>query len=83
MKVTEAHMEVQENKDILEKVKRGVREMIGLIKELTDTFSMSEWNVVWIDDEGKSHGKRFTGRQKLEFYDSLPYYQKRLERVSW
>ena len=26
--------------------------MIGLIKELTDTFSMSEWNVVWIDDEG-------------------------------
>ena len=59
MKVTEAHMEAQENKDILEKVKRGVREMIGLIKELTDTFSMSEWNVVWIDDEGKSHGKRF------------------------
>ena len=74
MKVTEAHMEVQENKDILEKVK----EVLGndrLIKELTDTFSMSEWNVVWIDDEGKSHGKRFTGRQKLEFYDSLPYYQ--------
>ena len=56
--------------------------MIGLIKELTDTFSMSEWNVVWIDDEGKSHGKRFYWKTEArEFYDSLP--SKRLERVSW
>ena len=51
--------------------------MIGLIKELTDTFSMSEWNVVWIDDEGKSHGKRFYWKTEArEFYDDLPYYQK-------
>ena len=71
MKVTEAHMEAQENKDILEKVKRGVREMIGLIKELTDTFSMSEWNVVWIDDEGKSHGKDFIGKQKPENFMTI------------
>lgn len=32
--------------------------MLGLIKGLTDTFSMSEWNVVWVDDNGKSHGQR-------------------------
>ncbi|MCG2493214.1 hypothetical protein K4Q40_02795 [Staphylococcus epidermidis] len=58
--------------------------MLGLIKGLTDTFSMSEWNVVWIDDDGESHGKRFYRKTEArEFYDSLPYYQKRLERVSW
>lgn len=58
--------------------------MFGLIKGLTDTFSMSEWNVVWIDDNGESHGKRFYWKTEArEFYDSLPYYQKRLERVSW
>lgn len=77
-------MEAQENKDILEKVKEVLGEMIGLIKELTDTFSMSEWNVVWIDDEGKSHGKRFYWKTEArEFYDDLPYYQKDQKRVSW
>ena len=65
----------------------GIRsewEVLGIIKGLTDTFSMSEWNVVWIDDDGESHGKRFYWKTEArEFYDSLPYYQKRLERVSW
>ncbi|WP_347132283.1 hypothetical protein [Staphylococcus hominis] len=58
--------------------------MLGLIKGLTDTFSMSEWNVVWVDNNGKSHKKYFYYKTEArEFYDSLPYYQKRLERVSW
>ena len=54
--------------------------MIGLIKELTDTFSMSEWNVVWIDDEGKSHGKRFTGRQKLESFMTVYHIIKTIRK---
>jgi len=63
---------------------RSEWEVLGLIKGLTDTFSMSEWNVVWIDDDGESHGKGFYWKTEArEFYDSLPYYQKRLERVSW
>ncbi|WP_199219369.1 hypothetical protein [Staphylococcus haemolyticus] len=58
--------------------------MLGLFKGLTDTFSMSEWYVVWIDDNGKSHRKWFYYKTEArEFYDNLPYYQKRLERVSW
>lgn len=58
--------------------------MLGLIKGITDTFSMSEWNVVWVDDNGKSHKKYcYYKTEAREFYNSLPYYQKRLERVSW
>ncbi len=33
--------------------------MFGIIRDLTDTFSFSEWNVLWVDDKGESHGKRF------------------------
>ncbi|WP_181898113.1 hypothetical protein [Staphylococcus felis] len=58
--------------------------MLGLIRSVTDTFSMSEWNVLWIDDNGKSHIKRFYWKtQARNFYNSLPYMNKKLERGSW
>lgn len=58
--------------------------MFGLIKEVTDTFSFSEWNVLWVDDKGESHGKRFYYKTEArEFYDSLPYMNKKMERVGW
>lgn len=66
---------MQGSKKYVLKSKRGAGEVLGLIKGLTDTFSMSEWNVVWVDDNGKSHGKRFYWKTEArEFYDSLPYY---------
>lgn len=56
--------------------------MLGLIKGLTDTFSMSEWNVLWLDNKGKSHKKYFYYKTEARyFYDQLPYYHKKLERV--
>lgn len=81
-------LDQQDTKDIVAEIKRILgKEWVGvleLIKGLTDTFSMSEWNVIWVDDNGKSHGKRFYWKTEArEFYDTLPYYQKRLERVSW
>lgn len=58
--------------------------MFGIIRDLTDTFSFSEWNVLWVDDKGESHGKRFYYKTEArEFYDSLPYMNKKMERVSW
>ncbi|WMZ77802.1 hypothetical protein [Staphylococcus pseudintermedius] len=58
--------------------------MLGLIRSVTDTFSMSEWNVLWVDDNGKSHGKRFYWKiEARKFYNSLPYINKKMERVSW
>lgn len=58
--------------------------MLGLIKDITDVFSMSEWNVVWIDNNGKSHKRKFCWKTDARhFYERLPYYRKRLERVSW
>lgn len=58
--------------------------MIGLIRETLDTFSMSEWNVIWIDDEGKSHKRYFYWKTEARyFYDRLPYMNKKLERVGW
>lgn len=58
--------------------------MLGLIKDITDTFSMSEWNVLWVDDEGKSHKKYFYWKTEArEFYDRLPYMNKRMERIGW
>nr|WP_277952348.1 hypothetical protein [Staphylococcus hominis] len=56
--------------------------VLGLIKGLTDTFSMSEWNVLWLDNKGKSHKKYFYYKTEARyFYDHLPYYHKKLERV--
>ncbi|MDU0461946.1 hypothetical protein [Staphylococcus ureilyticus] len=58
--------------------------MIGLIREVTDTFSMSEWNVIWIDDEGKSHKRYFYWKTEArKFYDHLPYMNKKMERIGW
>ena len=58
--------------------------MFGLIKEVTDTFNFSKWNVLWVDDKGESHGKRFYYKTEArEFYDSLPYINKKMERVGW
>ncbi|CAA3996660.1 phage protein [Staphylococcus aureus] len=56
--------------------------MLGIIRGLTDTFSMSEWNVVWLDNNGKNHKKNFYYKTEARFfYDLLPFYHKRLERV--
>ncbi|CAA4046909.1 phage protein [Staphylococcus aureus] len=56
--------------------------MLGIIRGLTDTFSMSEWNVVWLDNKGKYHKKYFYYKTEARFfYDLLPFYHKRLERV--
>ena len=41
--------------------------MFGLIREVTDTFSFSEWNVLWVDDKGESHGKRFYYKTEARF----------------
>ncbi|MDU0381722.1 hypothetical protein [Staphylococcus pseudintermedius] len=58
--------------------------MLGLIRSVTDTFSMSEWNVLCVDDNGKSHGKRFYWKTEArKFYNSLPYINKKMERASW
>lgn len=58
--------------------------MIGLIREFTDPFSMSEWYVLWIDDEGKSHKVWFYWKSEArDFYDDLPYYNKKMERAKW
>lgn len=58
--------------------------MLGLIQDISDTFSMSKWNVLWVDDEGRSHIRRFYWKTEArEFYNSLPYMNKKLERVSW
>ncbi|WP_199791754.1 hypothetical protein [Staphylococcus simulans] len=58
--------------------------MFGLIREVTDTFSFSEWNVIWVDDKGESHGKRFYYKTEArKFYDSLPYMNKKMERAGW
>ncbi|CAA4163017.1 phage protein [Staphylococcus aureus] len=56
--------------------------MLGIIRGLTDTFSMSEWNVVWLNKNGKYHKKYFYYKTEARFfYDLLPFYHKRLERV--
>jgi len=57
-----------------------------MIKEIfqgvTDTFDMSEWNVLWVDDKGKNRGKRFYYKHHARaFYKSLPYVNKRMERA--
>lgn len=57
-----------------------------MIKEIfqgvTDTFDMSEWNVLWVDNKGKSYGKWFYCKSHARaFYKSLPYVNKRMERV--
>ena len=56
--------------------------MLGIIRGLTDTFSMSEWNVVWLDNNGKYHKKYFYYKTEARFfYDLLAFYHKRMERV--
>ncbi|CAA3996372.1 phage protein [Staphylococcus aureus] len=56
--------------------------MLGIIRGLTDTFSMSEWNVVWLENNCKYHKKYFYYKTEARFfYDLLPFYHKRLERV--
>lgn len=48
--------------------------MLGIIRGLTDTFSMSEWNVVWLDNNGKYHKKYFYYKTEARFfYDLLPF----------
>ncbi|WP_198645089.1 hypothetical protein [Staphylococcus chromogenes] len=58
--------------------------MFGFLQDASDILTMSEWNVLWIDDDGKSHIKRFDYKTEAkEFYDRLPYFEKRIERASW
>ncbi|QYG32823.1 hypothetical protein K0O13_01515 [Mammaliicoccus sciuri] len=53
-----------------------------IFQDITDTFDMNQWNVLWTDDKGKSHGKRFYYKHHArDFYKSLPYMNKRMERV--
>lgn len=53
-----------------------------IFQDITDTFDMSQWNVLWVDDNGKSHGKQFYHKhQARAFYSDLPYMNKRMERA--
>lgn len=54
----------------------------GVIESVTDTLDMNQWNVLWVDDEGKSHGKWFYCKSHArDFYNRLPYVNKRMERA--
>lgn len=56
-----------------------IREMF---QDITDTFDMNKWNVLWVDDEGNSHGKKFYHKHNARaFYNDLPYMNKRMERA--
>ncbi|MGD6772417.1 hypothetical protein [Staphylococcus simulans] len=58
--------------------------MFGLIKEVTDVLSLSAWNVLWVDDKGKSHCEYFSNKTDArEFYNGLPYINKKMERAGW
>lgn len=53
-----------------------------IFQDITDTFDMNQWNVLWVDDKGKSHGKWFYYKHHArDFYKNLPYMNKRMERV--
>ena len=53
-----------------------------IFQDITDTLDMNKWNVLWVDDKGKSHGKRFYYKYHArEFYNDLPYINKKMERA--
>lgn len=53
-----------------------------IFQDITDKFDMNQWNVLWVDDKGKSHGKWFYCKSHArDFYKSLPYMNKRMERA--
>ncbi|WP_142351711.1 hypothetical protein [Staphylococcus sp. HMSC057C08] len=86
MKVTEAHTVAQENKQLgcSSALLLGGNNMFGLFNDLIDPLSLSAWNVLWVDNDGKSHCKHFSEKTDArEFYNSLKYFNKKMERVSW
>lgn len=53
-----------------------------IFQDITDTLDMNQWNVLWVDDKGKSHGKRFYYKHHArDFYNDLSYINKKMERA--
>ncbi|WP_192575183.1 hypothetical protein [Staphylococcus arlettae] len=53
-----------------------------VIKSVTDTLDMNQWNVIWVDNKGNSHSEWFYYKSRArDFYKRLPYVNKRMERA--
>ena len=52
-----------------------------VFQSVTDVFDMNYWKVTWVNNQGKSKVKTFYYKhEEREFYNSLPYYHKRMEK---
>lgn len=79
-------MEAQKNKQLggSSALLLGGNTMFGIFNDLIDPLSLSAWNVLWVDDKGKSHCKYFSEKTDArEFYNGLPYFNKKMERAGW
>lgn len=58
--------------------------MFDFFSDAVDILSDAEWYVLWQDDKVKSHKEWFYYKtDAMEFYDRLPYFNKKIERSKW